>query len=139
MPTDLGENESGIFLRKGLDRFLGDLPVVPVCRSGASRLRLRAKQISSQTSVGWAKRQRAHHLEARSMTDGGHGANAPLPILRATTRYERFRRMTVFAGFASFRTEHNGSRLGSDQGSIESGSHEIATCCCGAPLALSHF
>ena len=41
--------------------------------------------------------------------------------------YERFRRMTVFAGFASFRTEHNGGKLGSDQGSIESGSHEIAT------------
>jgi hypothetical protein len=29
-----------------------------------------------------AKRQRAHHQEARSMIDGGHIANAPLPTLR---------------------------------------------------------
>jgi hypothetical protein len=47
-----------------------DLPVVLICRSCASRLRLRAKQISSQ-SVGWAKRQRAHHQDVRSTIDGG--------------------------------------------------------------------
>jgi hypothetical protein len=32
--------------------------------------------------VGWAKRQRAQHQEARSAIDGGHGAFAPLPTLR---------------------------------------------------------
>src|SRR5262245_49436641 len=37
--------------------------------------------ISSQ-SVGWAKRLHAHHHEVRSMTDGGHVADAPLPTLR---------------------------------------------------------
>src|SRR2546423_11940441 len=29
--------------------------------------------------VGWAKRKRAHHREP--VSDGGHGANAPLPTL----------------------------------------------------------
>jgi hypothetical protein len=65
----------------GLTQFLkirSDLPVVP---SRRTRLRLRAKQISSQ-SVGWAKRKRAHHHDACSVMDGGHGANAPLPTLR---------------------------------------------------------
>ena len=45
---DLRENESRIFLRKGLDRIQVICPVVPVCRSRASRLRLQAKQISSR-------------------------------------------------------------------------------------------
>src|SRR5437588_7534248 len=40
---------------------LTDLPVALFCRSCAPRLRLHAKQISSQKIVGWAKRQRAHH------------------------------------------------------------------------------
>ena len=30
--------------------------------------------------VGWAKRKRAHHVNANE--DGGHGASAPLPTLR---------------------------------------------------------
>jgi len=32
--------------------------------------------------AGWAKRKCAHHFEARSVTDGGHVADAPLPTLR---------------------------------------------------------
>jgi hypothetical protein len=39
--------ERGIFSREGMDRDFTDLPVVPVCRSCALKLRLRAKQISS--------------------------------------------------------------------------------------------
>ena len=38
-----------------------------------------AKQISWRSRVGWAKRQRAHHQDARSTIDGGHVARAPLP------------------------------------------------------------
>ena len=77
---------TGIFLREGLDRVLTDLPVGLICRSCVSRSRLRAKQISSQF-VGWAKRQRAHHQDARSMIDGGDGAGAPLPTLRRYTAH----------------------------------------------------
>jgi hypothetical protein len=40
------------------------------------------------------KAQRAHHQEARSMIDGGHVANAPLPTLRTSPgELDRFRRM----------------------------------------------
>ena len=38
-------------------------------------------------AVGWAKRQRAHHQETRSMTDGGHVADAPLPTLRGRAHH----------------------------------------------------
>src|SRR5437588_2588501 len=56
-------------LPEGLDRFWTDLPVVLICRSCASRLRLPAKQISSQF-VGWAKRSVP---TIRMCTlDGGH-------------------------------------------------------------------
>src|SRR5206468_11578037 len=47
--VDLGENESRIFLREGLDRFW---VICPSCQFAAGRpmkLRLRAKQISSQS------------------------------------------------------------------------------------------
>jgi len=74
----------------GLTLFLkirSDLPVVPSCRRLRHKLRLRAKQISSQ-SVGWAKRKRAHHHEACSVMDGGHGASAPLPTLRTSPRVD---------------------------------------------------
>jgi hypothetical protein len=69
----------------GLTRFRkirSDLLVGLICRCCAPRLRLRAKQITPQPVVG--KAQRAHHFDPRSVLDGGHGANAPLPSLRTT-------------------------------------------------------
>ena len=40
----------------------------------------------SHCRVGKAKRD--HHLEARPVIDGGHGARAPLPTLRTDVRSE---------------------------------------------------
>jgi hypothetical protein len=51
MPVICVRTKAEYFSMPGLTRFLkirSDLPVVPVCRSRASRLRLRAKQISPQ-------------------------------------------------------------------------------------------
>ena len=73
------------------------------CRTGATqpcascsagcclRLCLREKQNHSQPRrVGKAKR--AHHFDARSVIDGGHVANAPLPTLRTTlTAHSNYR------------------------------------------------
>ncbi|WP_212422370.1 hypothetical protein, partial [Bradyrhizobium sp. AUGA SZCCT0283] len=52
---DLLSKLSRIFLQKGLDRFLVICPSCQLVAGRCMKLRLRAKQISSQ-SVGWAKR-----------------------------------------------------------------------------------
>src|SRR5438874_2277650 len=64
MPMIWVRTKAAYFLIPGLTLFRkirSDLPIGLSCRSCASRLRLHAKQISSQKIVGWAKRQRAHH------------------------------------------------------------------------------
>ena len=80
---DLRENESRIFLRKGLDRIQVICPscqfVAVVHQDCACRLS-KSVRVASLRRVGKAKR--AHHQAARSMIDGGHGASAPLPTLR---------------------------------------------------------
>jgi len=53
-----------------------------------------AKQISSR-SAGWARRKHAGYQDARSMTDGGHGARAPLPTSRRCSTH----RVSSVAGF----------------------------------------
>ena len=47
--VDLGENESRIFLREGLDRFWVICPSCQFVAGGRMKLRLRAKQINSQS------------------------------------------------------------------------------------------
>jgi hypothetical protein len=78
---------SGIFLREGLDMFLVICPSCQLVAGRCVKSGLPARQISPQR-VGWGKvrrvgkAKRAHHREIRSMIDGGHVANAPLPTLR---------------------------------------------------------
>ena len=53
--------------------------------------------------VGWAKRKRAHHRAARSLMDGGHVANAPLPTLqdRGYARFAATMPQTAISAIAS--------------------------------------
>jgi len=51
----LPDDGSEIFLREGMDRVLGDLPVGLLCRGRAAGFDLRERRISVQRSsfVGW--------------------------------------------------------------------------------------
>ena len=71
---------SGIFLREGLDRLFGDLPVALPCRTLVSRSRLRATQFGAR----FGKRRRAHLLRFQLADDGS--AFCRIDLIERSTR-----------------------------------------------------